>query len=365
MSAPAVSSANPLPVCWILDRAVYKWQRKTFTLVGVMDLRSRKMLHWQVLRPLTPQVVADVLDETIRQYGLPPALVVGADPVFINPALVAVYQTHDCHPVDLRHGKSSVNIFTRSLWKNVEFEGLSWMKPQTEVAFREAIDTWLHRYNHERPHQALGYKTPAEQWQQNAEAVAAAATDQPATEPTILPLTIRLVGTEPPIWRRVLVRSSMTFAQLHQVFQLTMGWTNAHLHEFQVDNRRIGPIHADLDDGEGLMDEKQLRLDQVFSPTDTLFQYTYDFGDGWEHEVHIEPWQPAQPAAIYPVCIEGGRNCPPEDCGGVPGYEHLLTVLADKAHPDRAAWLTWLGGTYNPDLFQQTFINRKLAMRFR
>lgn len=148
-----MSTHNFLPACWILDRAALKWQRKSFTIVGVMDLRSRKALHWRVLRPLTPQAVATVLAETIQHYGPPPALVVGADLVFRHPALLTAYQTHQCLPVDLRQGKSSVAIFIRSLWKNLVWEGLSWSQPQTEEAFHQTIDAWLDRYNHERPHQ--------------------------------------------------------------------------------------------------------------------------------------------------------------------------------------------------------------------
>ncbi|XAZ82010.1 integrase core domain-containing protein (plasmid) [Fibrella sp. ES10-3-2-2] len=235
MPTTAPSTHSALPACWILDRTVVKWQRKSFTVVGIMDLRSRKALHWQVLRLVTPQAVAQVLDETIQQYGSPPALVIGVDPLFKSPALLAAYQTHQCLPLDLRQGKSSVSIFIRSLWRNLAWEGLSWSQPETEAAFRQTIDTWLKHYNQERPHQALGYKTPTAQWQQTVLAsVEKSVSHQPRDEAAIIPLTIRLTGTNPLIWRRVLVCSSMTFSQLHQVIQLVMGWKNAHMHEFRV-----------------------------------------------------------------------------------------------------------------------------------
>ncbi|WP_166694018.1 plasmid pRiA4b ORF-3 family protein [Fibrivirga algicola] len=112
------------------------------------------------------------------------------------------------------------------------------------------------------------------------------------------------------------------------------------------------------------IDEAQVRLQEVLSPSSTQFQYTYDFGDGWEHQIQIEPEQPAQAATQYPVCTAGERNCPPEDCGGVPGFENLLAVLHNKTHPARDQWLNWLGGAYNPDSFNLTTINRQLAKRF-
>lgn len=157
----------------------------------------------------------------------------------------------------------------------------------------------------------------------------------------------------------------MTFAQLHQVIQLAMGWTNAHLHEFRVNARRIGPFYKELEGNEELIDETKVRLHEAFLPTDRLFHYTYDFGDNWEHQLQIAPWQPAQAGAQYPVCVAGECNCPPEDCGGVHGYQNLLAVLADKTHSERNEWLVWLGGRYSSDSLTLTTVNRQLARRFR
>ena len=66
------------------------------------------------------------------------------------------------------------------------------------------------------------------------------------------------------------------------------------------------------------------------------FTYTYDFGDNWQHTVAFEKSEPAVEGVSYPVCITGKRNCPPEDCGGVRGYEELLAILANPTHPEHA-----------------------------
>ena len=98
-------------------------------------------------------------------------------------------------------------------------------------------------------------------------------------------------------------------------------------------------------------DEKRLTLDGVVKSGVTRFLYTYDFGDGWEHELAIEKTLPAEAEKSYPACIAGKRACPPEDCGGVWGYQELLEILADPAHPERAERIEWLGDEFDPDDF--------------
>ena len=153
-----------LPDCWILDRATIKWHRRKYVIVGIMDLLSRKLLAWELVKPLKPKPVADLLSVAIANYGKPPALVFGVDDVFRSPEVQAVCTQVEVWPVDLRHGKVSVSIFTRSLWRNLEWEGLSWREPADETAFRRIVADWLLQYNSKRPHQALGYQVPDERW---------------------------------------------------------------------------------------------------------------------------------------------------------------------------------------------------------
>jgi Plasmid pRiA4b ORF-3-like protein len=83
----------------------------------------------------------------------------------------------------------------------------------------------------------------------------------------------------------------------------------------------------------------------------TTVQYEYDFGDGWEHELTLEAILPRPAGQKYPLCVDGARACPPEDCGGVYGYEDLLTVIQDPAHEEYGSTLEWLGGRFDPDRF--------------
>lgn len=154
-----------LPDCWIFDRAILKWQRKTFVIVGVMDLQSRKLLAADVLHPLDPQKVANLLTTAVTKFGNPPALVVGIDKVFQTPLAKAAYEAAEVQPVDLRHGKVSVSIFIRSLWRSLEWEAIHCRQPApSEESFRQLILDWVTYYNVERFHQALGYDKPDRRW---------------------------------------------------------------------------------------------------------------------------------------------------------------------------------------------------------
>lgn len=102
-----------------------------------------------------------------------------------------------------------------------------------------------------------------------------------------------------------------------------------------------------------------MRLDQIVSEGDKLI-YEYDFGDGWEHKIRIEKILPAEKGKRYPVCLAGKRACPPEDCGGPPGYERLLEVLRDPKHEEYEETLEWLGGPFDPEAFDVNEVNRML-----
>ena len=155
--------------------------------------------------------------------------------------------------------------------------------------------------------------------------------------PTIYQIKIVLVGIEPPIWRTVLCKSDATLAEFHDVIQVAMGWNDSHLHKFNVEDREIGNAEFRLDDYcDDAEDEREITLEDV-APS---FEYEYDFGDGWVHDVHIEKEVPYDAKVSYPLCIAGERKCPPEDSGGVWGYQSTLDALADGTiDDDRREWM--------------------------
>lgn len=165
-------------------------------------------------------------------------------------------------------------------------------------------------------------------------------------------LKITLRWSKPPIWRRVVVRRDMTLNRLHQVIQMVMGWTNSHLHQFIVGGAFYGrpdPDSADM--GYETLNEKRFQIADLAPAVKKKFIYEYDFGDGWQHEVVVEKVLPADPAFKHPTCLGGANACPPEDCGGPPGYYSLLETLADPKHPDHDHMTEWIGGEWDAARF--------------
>ena len=150
----------------------------------------------------------------------------------------------------------------------------------------------------------------------------------------IYQIKVTPLGTKPPIWRRLPVPADLTLAQLHFVLQVAMGWEDGHMHEFRVGQRRFGRPEpsAPFMRMPRTESERTARLSAALGRTSAKMIYAYDFGDSWEHSIVLEKKLPTDPNATYPLCIDGRLACPPEDCGGIPGFYDLLDALADPDH---------------------------------
>lgn len=181
--------------------------------------------------------------------------------------------------------------------------------------------------------------------------------------PEVFQLKVTLLGTMPPIWRRMLVPANMTLAQLHNVLQDAMGWQDCHMHEFCAGHRRFGqPDPEDRFMGTPPVENKRtVHLSDVLSRVRAKVIYTYDFGDSWEHGIVLEKRLPADPGTTYPVCTGGERACPPEDCGGIPGFYDLLEALGNPVHDRHDELQDWIEDNYNPDVFSIDDVNRMLT----
>jgi len=186
----------------------------------------------------------------------------------------------------------------------------------------------------------------------------------------IIQLKLTLKWSKPPIWRRVLVERDRTFSDLHLVVQGVMGWENAHLYEFKVGGYRVGEPDEDFGDlgfgDDKVVEASEVRLDSVLTGAKDRFQYEYDFGDGWVHDVLVEKTLPRATGMVYPCCTGGALNRPPEDCGGMGGYIELLKAQADKRHPQHAWMLEWLGGRpWDAERFDLAAANERLRVLAR
>jgi hypothetical protein len=163
-------------------------------------------------------------------------------------------------------------------------------------------------------------------------------------------LRIELEDIEPRIWRRVAVRTSVNLKAVHSVIQAAMGWLDCHLWEFTANERKYSMIVPnDSDWNERTKDAARTKLSALLSIGVREIGYVYDMGDNWQHRVIVEKLKAAEPGALYPQFLGGERRCPPEDCGGHPGYYDFLDNIANKPNEKRKAALDWYGGPYDPD----------------
>ncbi|MBE0433700.1 plasmid pRiA4b ORF-3 family protein [candidate division WOR-3 bacterium] len=178
------------------------------------------------------------------------------------------------------------------------------------------------------------------------------------TNDRVYQLKIVLINIEPLIWRRFVVNSSLLLPKLHDVIQTVMGWTNSHLHMFVIGGKYYhGPDEEAMTE---FVDYRRVKLDQVIRRARAKFHYEYDFGDCWEHTITLERILPRDRAVTYPICVDGERSCPPEDCGGYPGYAHLLQVLGDPQHEEYDELKEWVGDDFDPEEFDVKLVNKML-----
>jgi len=222
----------------------------------------------------------------------------------------------------------------------------------------------------------------------------------------VLQLKIFLNEIKPQIWRRFLVKDSISFQKLHDIIQTVMGWQNYHLFEFRIGNETItceeeghnmaeasfkqlfkSPefmkmlAQQDLNKGSGMLDMNKVnkilkdteknKLSAKFDTSSKIgellqsegqeFNYNYDFGDNWEHTLILEKIVTENNGQKIPACLEGARACPPEDCGGGHGYQEFLKAISDKNHPEHEEMLGWIGGSFDQEKFDLGKINKLLS----
>ena len=177
------------------------------------------------------------------------------------------------------------------------------------------------------------------------------------THSLVYQFKIALDDVDPAVWRRIQVPGDYTFLDLHFAIQNAMGWQDSHLHVFGISNLRTGEFTriGIPDEDFDWRNETFLGWNQVISDYFTLENqeaaYTYDFGDDWKHLVRLEAIELAEPEIEYPRCLAGERACPPEDVGGVGGYEDFLHAIKDPEHSAHEGMLEWIGGSFDPEKF--------------
>ena len=174
-----------------------------------------------------------------------------------------------------------------------------------------------------------------------------------STAHRLLQFRISLRGITPRIWRRIQVKDC-TLDKFHEHIQTAMGWTNSHLHSFRIIDQLYGDPMLLVENFDELdyEDSTTTKLSEILpeSGEQFRFDYEYDFGDRWKHNVLFEGCLRAEKGTRYPICVEGERACPPEDVGGISGYCEYLEALEDPEHEEHGEWLQWRG-PFAPEAF--------------
>jgi hypothetical protein len=179
---------------------------------------------------------------------------------------------------------------------------------------------------------------------------------------------IELLDSEPLVWRRIVVPADYNFLQLHMAIQGAFGWKNCHLFQFSesgfADNTVYGVPGDDFGSGRETIDAKKAKIKEVLEEEGQIYCYIYDFGDEWTHKLVLEKIEANE--MKVPACLEGAGACPPEDVGGIHGYQEVLNIIKKPTHPEKAGYIEWLGlapgEKWDAELCNITDVNKRLAL---
>jgi hypothetical protein len=177
----------------------------------------------------------------------------------------------------------------------------------------------------------------------------------------VLQFRVELPEILPLIWRRILVPSDYNFWDLHVAIQDSMGWLDYHLHHFEIKGKgKRSEVHIGIPDFDRMSDDVpevfpgwEIPVLEHFSALGTTAKYLYDYGDSWWHTIQLEGYLFREKQRKYPVCVDGERACPPEDCGGDRGYYEMLKTLSDPKNDDYAEMRTWVGKDWHAERFDK------------
>lgn len=174
----------------------------------------------------------------------------------------------------------------------------------------------------------------------------------------VLSLRLSVVGAQPAVWRRLLVRESMWLSRLHDTIQIAFDWFDYQTHAFILDDLRFG--NPFKQEGVNVEDDRDVTLGDLGLANRDRLAYDYHFGEAWHVDIRVEKVAALEKKAHYPVCVAGERAGPPEDCGGIEAYHDMLACIKQPDTELGREWLEWLGPEYAPDVVDLDKINKAL-----
>lgn len=166
---------------------------------------------------------------------------------------------------------------------------------------------------------------------------------------SVLRLRITLLESPRPVQRWILVPQTLTLEGLHRIVQLLMQWWDYHLYMFTIRDQHYGEPDPEYEIE--VHEAASTSLASLRLKKGEVLEYEYDFGDDWRYEILVEGRKHGGRNWSIPWLIDGVGAGPPEDCGGVGGFEDLLEALGDPDHEEHDTLRTWVGEEYDPDAF--------------
>lgn len=180
-----------------------------------------------------------------------------------------------------------------------------------------------------------------------------------------------ILHIEPKITRTLELPMELNLAQLHEVIQAAFGWTDRHLHQFNIGGLVYGAPEFDEDglSGYRTYEAAKVRLSDLqfpqFPNENTLtILYQYDFGDNWIHMLRLEQ-APRKENTKYPRCIAATRSGPPEDSGGPWRYGDFVEAWSDRGHEEHQDIRRWAGRKFDPKFCDLDTINKAIDRAIR
>lgn len=171
--------------------------------------------------------------------------------------------------------------------------------------------------------------------------------------PKHLQLRVQLRHTK--VWRRISIPATASFGGLHHAIQDAFDWEDSHLYEFRRGSKILASSpYRESFEATPLLDAEAVKLTRALGSKGRRCEYEYDFGDCWVHDIEVEDL--VDVPAKSPWLLDGEGSAPPEDCGGIPGYQRLLELRRTGKDPwgeDPVEVLEWVGD-WSPDSFDRT-----------
>lgn len=175
----------------------------------------------------------------------------------------------------------------------------------------------------------------------------------------VIQLRLKLEGSSPNIWRKILISDNITFHKLHKILQAAMGWQQSHWYSFEVDDVIIEEKQSGIEPTPNAKSSKHIKISKFDFQRKDQFLYTYDFSNNWAHHIIIEKVYDPQEVEDYPVCLDGKNHCPSEDIGGIDEYNYAIKVLNNPNHHRYEELKGWIDN-FDPKLFSIEEVNELL-----